>query len=108
MEDFALQKRKKQNGYWTMRSQKDVNRFCEEYLQGKIFVDILKLPKNSWLFCRFAFCFFKWYPLLSVLSMSYSPSYHCLQLPLQLQYVGIRPEVLTPEIDSTLLRSIRL
>ena len=80
MEDFALQKRKKQNGYCTMRSQKDVNRFlacvasvsvwfrskeiprkgtfgfdrarnetrvCEEYLQGKIFVDILKLPKNS-------------------------------------------------------------
>lgn len=47
MEDFALQKRKKQNGYYTMKSQKDVNRFCEEYLQGKFFVDILKLPKNS-------------------------------------------------------------
>ena len=47
MEDFALQKRKKQNGYCTRRSQKDVNRFYEEYRQGEIFVDILKLPKNS-------------------------------------------------------------
>lgn len=59
MEDFALQKRKKQNGYCTRRSQKDVNRFCEEYLQDEIFVDILKLPKNRRLFCRFAFIFFK-------------------------------------------------
>lgn len=58
MEDFALQKRKN-NGYCTMRSQKDVNGFCEEYLQIKIFVDILKLPKNRRLFCRFAFIFCK-------------------------------------------------
>ena len=69
MEDFALRKRKKQNGYSTRKSQKDVNRFCENICKEKFslmslnfrrtvdcFADLLSASLNDTLFYLYSPC----------------------------------------------------